>query len=138
MQTKARLLGEAIRSQDGVQTAIRAIYSDLDYARSLIKQKTQPAQQSSSTAGTSASPKDKTAEKADMETDAPVLDEDTEENWTFVDVTAHDDAATSAGLELDRLAASTPPPTIQQQQQPAPPRRGLSNLRLAPSLLGRK
>lgn len=39
MQTKARLLGEAIRAQDGVHTAIQAIYADLEYARTLIKQK---------------------------------------------------------------------------------------------------
>jgi sterol 3beta-glucosyltransferase len=140
MQTKARLLGEAIRAQDGVQTAIRAIYSDLDYARSLIKQKTQTAQQAaSSKAGASASTQTKDA----AITQAPALDlhdEDTEENWTFVDVSAHDDAATgAAGLELDRLAASTPPPILQQQQQQTTTlKRGLSNLRLAPSLLGRR
>jgi sterol 3beta-glucosyltransferase len=141
MQTKARLLGEAIRAQDGVQTAIRAIYSDLDYARSLIKQKTQPAQTNSGKAGAAISSQTKDAGKAQ----APSLDlhdEDTEENWTFVDVTAHDDAATgAAGLELDRLAASTPPPILQQQQQQQQSttlQRGLSNLRLAPSLLGRR
>jgi sterol 3beta-glucosyltransferase len=144
MQTKARLLGEAIRAQDGVQTAIRAIYSDLDYARSLIKQKVLPAQQAaSSKAGATTSPRTKDAGTSQ----APSLDlhdEDTEENWTFVDVTAHDDAATgAAGLELDRLAASTPPPILQQQQQQQQQQsttlqRGLSNLRLAPSLLGRR
>ncbi|TFL03583.1 hypothetical protein BDV98DRAFT_649078 [Pterulicium gracile] len=34
---RARLLGEAIRSENGVATAIEAIYRDLEYARSLIK-----------------------------------------------------------------------------------------------------
>ncbi|KAK6349991.1 Sterol 3-beta-glucosyltransferase [Orbilia brochopaga] len=37
MVTKARMLGEAIRSENGVDTAIQAIYRDLEYARSLIK-----------------------------------------------------------------------------------------------------
>lgn len=36
---RARLLGEQIRSEDGVATAIEAIYRDLDYARSLVKRR---------------------------------------------------------------------------------------------------
>ncbi|KAF8139999.1 glycosyltransferase family 1 protein [Boletus edulis] len=35
---RARLVGEKIRSENGVATAIEAIYRDLDYARSLIRQ----------------------------------------------------------------------------------------------------
>jgi sterol 3beta-glucosyltransferase len=34
---RARILGEQIRSEDGVTTAIESIYRDLEYARSLIK-----------------------------------------------------------------------------------------------------
>ncbi|KAJ7071464.1 glycosyltransferase family 1 protein [Mycena amicta] len=34
---RARLIGEQIRAEDGVATAIESIYRDLDYARSLIK-----------------------------------------------------------------------------------------------------
>ncbi|KAF7306570.1 Sterol 3-beta-glucosyltransferase [Mycena indigotica] len=34
---RARLIGEKIRAEDGVATAIESIYRDLDYARSLIK-----------------------------------------------------------------------------------------------------
>ncbi|KAJ6501660.1 glycosyltransferase family 1 protein [Mycena vitilis] len=34
---RARLLGEGIRAEDGVATAIESIYRDMDYARSLIK-----------------------------------------------------------------------------------------------------
>ncbi|KAI6136871.1 glycosyltransferase family 1 protein [Pisolithus sp. B1] len=34
---RARLVGEQIRSENGVATAIEAIYRDLDYARALIK-----------------------------------------------------------------------------------------------------
>ncbi|KAA8893965.1 hypothetical protein FN846DRAFT_1002396 [Sphaerosporella brunnea] len=55
MIVKAEVLGEQIRSQNGVETAIQAIYRDLEYARSLIKK---------SPAG-----------------DVP---EDSEESWTFV------------------------------------------------------
>ncbi|KAK5115172.1 hypothetical protein LTR85_009930 [Meristemomyces frigidus] len=44
MRTKARVLGEQIRREDGVATAINAIYRDLDYAKTLIKRRnTQPA-----------------------------------------------------------------------------------------------
>ncbi|KAJ6574687.1 glycosyltransferase family 1 protein [Mycena capillaripes] len=34
---RARLIGEEIRGEDGVATAIESIYRDMDYARSLIK-----------------------------------------------------------------------------------------------------
>ena len=39
IQKKARYIGEQIRAEDGVATAIEAIYRDLDYARSLVKRK---------------------------------------------------------------------------------------------------
>ncbi|KAI7164919.1 glycosyltransferase family 1 protein [Hortaea werneckii] len=61
MRTKARVLGERIRSEDGVGTAIKAIYRDLDYARSLIKKR--PKQTESG-----------------LE-----LEEPEEESWTFVE-----------------------------------------------------
>lgn len=62
MITKARVLGEEIRKDNGVDVAIQSIYRDMEYARSLIKRKT-------------SSPGD--AEDADEE-------EETEENWMFV------------------------------------------------------
>ncbi|KAG9232353.1 sterol 3-beta-glucosyltransferase [Amylocarpus encephaloides] len=37
MIIKAKVLGEAIRSEDGVNTAIQSIYRDMEYAKSLIK-----------------------------------------------------------------------------------------------------
>ncbi|TGJ71182.1 Sterol 3-beta-glucosyltransferase [Orbilia oligospora] len=46
MITKARVLGEQIRSEDGVQTAIQAIYRDMEYAKSLIKNPQQEASDS--------------------------------------------------------------------------------------------
>ncbi|KAJ3516791.1 hypothetical protein NLJ89_g910 [Agrocybe chaxingu] len=35
---RAKIIGEQIRAEDGVATAIESIYRDMDYARSLIKQ----------------------------------------------------------------------------------------------------
>ncbi|EXJ85740.1 sterol 3beta-glucosyltransferase [Capronia coronata CBS 617.96] len=66
MIVKARLLGEQIRKENGVQTAIQAIYRDLEYAKSLIKPR--PAGP-----GTSASA-----------TGEPDDGGDIEENWTFI------------------------------------------------------
>lgn len=40
MITKAQILGEQIRKEDGVGTAIKAIYRDLEYAKTLIKHRT--------------------------------------------------------------------------------------------------
>lgn len=39
MREKARALGEQIRREDGVGTAIKAIYRDLEYAKTLIKRR---------------------------------------------------------------------------------------------------
>ncbi|KAF4981980.1 hypothetical protein FZEAL_2326 [Fusarium zealandicum] len=61
MIVKARILGEKIRSETGVDNAIQCIYRDLEYAKTLIKRK----------AGKNAQP------------DAGE-DDDTEESWTFV------------------------------------------------------
>ncbi|KAM0477818.1 hypothetical protein ACHAPX_005584 [Trichoderma viride] len=58
MIVKARQLGEQIRRESGVETAIQSIYRDMEYAKSLIKH----------TDGR-------------LETEE---DEDTEESWTFV------------------------------------------------------
>jgi len=41
MKEKARILGEQIRSEDGVGTAIKCIYRDMEYARTLIKKRDQ-------------------------------------------------------------------------------------------------
>lgn len=39
IRKKAKWIGEQIRSEDGVSTAIHAIYRDLEYARSLVRRK---------------------------------------------------------------------------------------------------
>ncbi|KAF1985802.1 glycosyltransferase family 1 protein [Aulographum hederae CBS 113979] len=57
MIVKARVLGEEIRKEDGVNNAVQAIYRDLEYAKSLIKHR-----------------------KKQHEDNA----EDTEETWTFI------------------------------------------------------
>ncbi|KAL7904588.1 glycosyltransferase family 1 protein [Trichoderma velutinum] len=58
MIVKARLLGEQIRKESGVETAIQSIYRDMEYAKSLIKH-------------------------TDGQLEAEE-DEDTEESWTFI------------------------------------------------------
>ncbi|OAP58917.1 hypothetical protein AYL99_06214 [Fonsecaea erecta] len=74
MIVKARLLGEQIRQENGVQTAIQAIYRDLEYARSLVRARAaiqQPGAAAGGAAGLTA---------------VDLLDEggDTEESWTFI------------------------------------------------------
>lgn len=61
MRTKAHMLGEQIRQENGVENAINAIYRDLEYAKTLIKKRKTPI-----------------AGAADEE-------DDTEESWTFVE-----------------------------------------------------
>ncbi|KAJ8128975.1 hypothetical protein O1611_g4656 [Lasiodiplodia mahajangana] len=67
MIVKARVLGETIRKEDGVGTAIQSIYRDLEYAKSLVASK----------AGKNAA----TANGPDEIVDG---DESEEESWTFV------------------------------------------------------
>ncbi|KAI0969049.1 glycosyltransferase family 1 protein [Xylaria arbuscula] len=67
MIVKARVLGETIRKEDGVNTAIQSMYRDLEYAKSLI------ASKAGKNAATAGSP-DETVGG----------DESEEESWTFV------------------------------------------------------
>ncbi|KAI0121737.1 glycosyltransferase family 28 domain-containing protein [Xylariales sp. AK1849] len=69
MIVKARVLGEAIRSDHGVDTAIQSIYRDLDYSRSLIMAKVG---------------KHHVNKGKDSDTSHMSDDEDEEETWTFV------------------------------------------------------
>ncbi|KAK6952586.1 Sterol 3-beta-glucosyltransferase [Daldinia eschscholtzii] len=66
MIVKARVLGETIRKENGVDTAIQCIYRDLEYAKSLIKSK------AGKNAATASSP------------DGTIADDSEEESWTFV------------------------------------------------------
>ncbi|ORY58906.1 uncharacterized protein BCR38DRAFT_71930 [Pseudomassariella vexata] len=76
MIVKARVLGEAIRNDKGVETAIQSIYRDLDYAKSLIMAKV-GKHPSHSAHPSSSSNVDNTSNPEEDE-------EEEEESWTFV------------------------------------------------------
>ncbi|PWY91005.1 sterol 3-beta-glucosyltransferase, partial [Aspergillus heteromorphus CBS 117.55] len=77
MIAKARELGVQIRSEDGVDTAIQAIYRDLEYAKTLARQR-------SIVSSTPFSPTPTAKTVAEQEADDDVAEADIEE-WTFVD-----------------------------------------------------
>ncbi|KAB5511732.1 glycosyltransferase family 1 protein [Coniochaeta sp. 2T2.1] len=75
MIVKAKVLGEQIRKENGVDTAIQCIYRDLEYAKSLIMAK----------AGKNASRRDSIAAAKSGGVEADPDDDDVEEeSWTFV------------------------------------------------------
>ncbi|KAI1424270.1 glycosyltransferase family 1 protein [Xylaria sp. FL1777] len=67
MIVKARVLGETIRKENGVNTAIQSIYRDLEYAKSVV------ASKAGKNAATAGSPNETIGG-----------DESEEESWTFV------------------------------------------------------
>ncbi|CZS97997.1 probable Sterol 3-beta-glucosyltransferase [Rhynchosporium agropyri] len=79
MIVKAKVLGETIRQENGVDMAIQSIYRDLDYAKSLIKR------------------------RDGKSTDDTV--EDPEESWTFIG-DEHDPALVKRIHDWDSLAQS--------------------------------
>ena len=94
MRLKARQLGEAIRSENGVDTAIKAIWRDMDYAKSLIKKKKGHVRAGST-------PSDGMNEGSDV----------TEENWTFVEAegdTAPPEAEPFGPLAMEPNSARSP------------------------------
>lgn len=70
MIVKARVLGENIRKENGVDTAIQCIYRDMEYAKSLIERK----------AGRNAA----AAERATTSGSDDLDDDAEEESWTFI------------------------------------------------------
>jgi hypothetical protein len=90
------VLGERIRSENGVQTAINALYRDMEYAKRLIKRKT----------GTRLStPGEKKAAEydgEDGEDQDDFGDDEEEEEWTFLegDDDAEADATGTAGVGI--------------------------------------
>ncbi|KAL4895558.1 sterol 3-beta-glucosyltransferase [Aspergillus ambiguus] len=74
MIVKARNLGQQIRSEDGVATAIQAIYRDLEYAKTLARQR-------SLLSSTPFSPTPSAKTVAEQTADDDVTDS---EEWTFV------------------------------------------------------
>lgn len=75
MRTKARMLGEQIRQENGVDNAINAIYRDLEYAKTLIKKR-------SIAVGGGGTADD---------------EDDTEESWTFVETDSDVDVTGARG-----------------------------------------
>ncbi|KAI9726850.1 MAG: Sterol 3-beta-glucosyltransferase [Cirrosporium novae-zelandiae] len=75
---KAKVLGDQIRKENGVETAIQAIYRDLEYARSLIKKRDTnvSALNASATSG---------ADGGSSTPDMVEGGDEEEESWTFVD-----------------------------------------------------
>lgn len=75
MIVKARKLGEHIRSEHGVQTAIQAIYRDLEYAQSLIRARRISDRHATKSDNT----------KDELATDPEQYTGEEEESWTFVE-----------------------------------------------------
>lgn len=78
MRRKAKALGERIRRENGVETAINAIYRDLEYARTLVKR--QRGGGGVGGGGVAAS-----GDGGEGEGLGPDEEEETEESWTFVE-----------------------------------------------------
>ncbi|KAL4920964.1 sterol 3-beta-glucosyltransferase [Aspergillus aurantiobrunneus] len=74
MIVRAKQLGKRIRSEDGVATAIQAIYRDLEYAATLTRQR-------SSVSSTPFSPSPTAKTSGDQNADDDIVDID---DWTFV------------------------------------------------------
>ncbi|KAK7533162.1 sterol 3-beta-glucosyltransferase [Phyllosticta citribraziliensis] len=99
MINKARVLGEQIRKEDGVGTAIKTIYRDLEYAKSLIKRR---APRDKSGAASSDQNNDHHNDSAD----------EAEEEWTFVEDDSDPELRKLAGeLALDPSGAGKEAPT---------------------------
>ena len=116
MQAKARAVGEQIRADNGVETAIHAIYGDLDYARSLIKRRGVPTPMTSVKSGVS------TQSPLPEDIEAAELSDDTEENWTFIEKDA----------DVTKIA---PVDSAVWQDAPPPPRRAFGPLMLRGRLM---
>ncbi|KAL8345659.1 hypothetical protein RB601_005620 [Gaeumannomyces tritici] len=102
MIVKARVLGEQIRKESGVETAIQCIYRDLEYATSLIKAKA------------SKNAKQQKTQNEDGTTDGDDDVDDETEEWTFVGGSVPDDEVSSPGHGAfpDATAAAKKSPSI--------------------------
>ncbi|PGG97876.1 hypothetical protein AJ79_09048 [Helicocarpus griseus UAMH5409] len=83
--SKARSLGEQIRKEDGVATAIQALYRDLEYAKTLVRQRSNASLLLAAQTGFPAATMDESKAAAiselglDGDGDAAM-----EESWTFI------------------------------------------------------
>ncbi|KAL2132336.1 hypothetical protein VTI74DRAFT_3940 [Chaetomium olivicolor] len=90
MIVKARVLGEQIRKENGVECAVQCIYRDLEYATNLINSKTgrnksrREAAASASAAANSSAAGVATDGSSSPPGGTDLLDDDEEESWTFV------------------------------------------------------
>ncbi|KAL1837802.1 hypothetical protein VTJ49DRAFT_3389 [Mycothermus thermophilus] len=122
---KARVLGEQIRKENGVETAVQCIYRDLEYATNLIKAKAnrnknrRAAAANAAARATSPSSRPPTSSSATggsrggdgtgVDGSADLLDDDEDdESWTFVVGGDGGDVVDEAVLR--RTAAATPLP----------------------------
>ncbi|KAH6677877.1 hypothetical protein F5X68DRAFT_173628 [Plectosphaerella plurivora] len=103
MIVKARVLGEQIRKENGVNNAIQSIYRDMEYAKMLVKRK---ANKRAPTEQTEAAEED----------DA---DADEEESWTFVGKNEPDpDVMTKRLSEMHSSAAGGTVPGMGTMRMP--------------------
>ena len=118
MRNKARILGEQIRSEDGVKTAINAIYRDLDYARTLIKKRPERAAAATGTA---------VAQVGGVGGPGGVEDEeDSEESWTFVEELTDVDVTSNRPRADMLIAKSGSDPALGRGYEPMQGQRRLS------------
>ncbi|KAK2735674.1 Sterol 3-beta-glucosyltransferase [Onygenales sp. PD_40] len=78
---KARALGEKIRSEDGVAAAIQALYRDLEYAKTLVRQRSNA---SAAPATATSFPSNADESRVISELGLDLDDDDEEESWTFI------------------------------------------------------
>ncbi|KAL2017215.1 hypothetical protein VTK56DRAFT_2422 [Thermocarpiscus australiensis] len=104
---KARVLGEQIRKENGVETAVQCIYRDLDYATSLIRSKAGKNQTRREAAAVIMAD-GAAAEVPDLDDD----DDDEEESWTFVGGDAEIIDDLSAEVATKRTVADVKSPVV--------------------------
>ncbi|CAD0083254.1 unnamed protein product, partial [Aureobasidium vineae] len=88
MIEKARVLGEQIRSEDGVGTVVKAIYRDMEYAKTLVQQRV--------------------ARAAQGDTDAEDEEEvEVEDSWTLVENDSDPDATSPTAMMQPQSPSSS-------------------------------
>ncbi|KAL1633325.1 Sterol 3-beta-glucosyltransferase [Neofusicoccum ribis] len=81
MLKKARAIGDKIREEDGVGEAVKTIYRDMEYAKSLVKWRNRPI------------------------TEEDLVDDAEEEEWTFVDDDSDPELRRQADPEVMQMQA---------------------------------
>lgn len=128
MKDKARLLGEQIRNEDGVSNAIKAVYRDLEYARTLVVARAgknfPKGQKRKSVVDDSIKGKGKSNDFDDVDDDNDDDEDhddhgahDTGESWTFVDESLNNNAKSgrSSGFVSSASQSGSNTPATNQQ-----------------------